>query len=71
MDEQDYRDWMNHPVTEAFLKLLEKRKQEIYRSWANEGYTSEYENAKALGMIYVVNSILDLDYESLVGGLSD
>ena len=53
------------------MELFDKRQDQITQSWMNEGYPSEYENAKALGMVYVINSILDLDYEGLVGGISD
>ncbi len=58
MTEADWKEWLNHPVTEEVYKLLAKRRVEIHHSWANEGYISEYENAKALGMVYVLNQIL-------------
>jgi hypothetical protein len=35
--------------------------------WANRQYTTEADNQFALGGIYAVNQILELDYEDIQG----
>jgi hypothetical protein len=35
--------------------------------WANRTFATEGENQFALGGVYSINQILDLDYEDIVG----
>ena len=67
MTAQEWQEWKVHPVTEDFLKHLKKAKQETMELWASRTFATEGENQFALGGVYSINQILDLDYEDIMG----
>ena len=67
MTEQEFKEWKLHHVTEEFFNHLKKAKVETQESWANRQFTTEADNQFALGGVYAVNQILDLDYEDIKG----
>lgn len=71
VDKQDFQQWTSSQVTQLFKAILDKRKSQIFNTWADEGYPTEYDNAKAIGMLYVITQIMELDYEGFVEALND
>jgi hypothetical protein len=67
MTQNEFQEWKVHPVTEEFLNHLKKAKQETMELWANRTFTTEGENQFALGGVYSINQILELDYEDIMG----
>jgi hypothetical protein len=67
MTQNEWQEWIQHPVTSEFFAHLKKAKQETMEGWANRQYTTEGDNQFALGGIYAVNQILELDYEDIKG----
>ena len=67
MNQAEYQDWRLHPVTVEFFSHLKKAKQETMESWANRQFTTEGDNQFALGGIYAINQIIDLDYADIAG----
>jgi hypothetical protein len=54
-------------VTEEFLAHLKKGKEEAKEIWASGGFKSELDSQFALGGIFAINQILDIQYEDIVG----
>lgn len=67
MTAQEYQEWKTQHVTNKFFEHLAKAKVETMESWANRQFTTEADNQFALGGVYAINQILDLDYEDLQG----
>ena len=67
MTEQEFEEWKANYVTEEFFNHLKKAKVETQESWANRQFTTEADNQFALGGVYAINQILDLDYEDITG----
>ena len=68
VDKQAWMEWVSHPVTNKFFKHLEKAREETKELWASGSFKNELDNQFALGGIYSINQILDLEYEDIVGG---
>jgi hypothetical protein len=67
MNQAEYQDWKLHPITVEFFAHLKKAKQETMEGWANRQFTSDADNQFALGGIYAINQIIDLDYADIAG----
>ena len=67
MTDSEFKEWKTLPATEAFFKHLVKAKLETQESWANRQFTTEADNQFALGGVYAINQILELDYEDITG----
>ena len=67
MTESEFKEWKANPTTEEFFNHLKKAKQETMELWANRTFATEGENQFALGGVYSINQILDLDYEDIMG----
>jgi hypothetical protein len=73
----EFEEWLLHPVTQDFKKLLKYKREDIKERWANGNFTAESAdgtkqlNAEALGWVWMLEQVLALDYEGLVQELSD
>ena len=67
MNQAEYQDWKLHPITVEFFAHLKKAKQETMESWANRQFTTDGDNQFALGGIYAIIQIFDLDYAVIAG----
>ena len=67
MTEQEFKEWKVHHVTVDFFNHLKKSIVESQEAWSNRQFQTESENQFALGGVYAVNQILDLDYEDITG----
>ena len=50
-----------------FFQHLKKAKEETKELWANQSFKSEGDNQFALGGVYAINQILELEYEDIFG----
>ena len=75
--EQDYLDWLGHPVTQAVRQLCRLRQEELKERWASGEFTDLSQfgtailNAKAIGNYEAYEKVRKLDYEELRGELDD
>jgi hypothetical protein len=67
MTQQEWQEWMNHPVTQEFRSHLKRAKLEAQECWANRQFQTEGDNQFALGGVYAINQILELEYEDIQG----
>ena len=67
MTEQEFKEWKTYHVTEEFLAHIKKAKTEAQEAWSNRQFTTEADNQFALGGVYAINQILELDYEDITG----
>ena len=52
-------------MTEAILAHIKKARTEAQDAWANRQFTTEADNQFALGGVYAINQILELEYADL------
>jgi hypothetical protein len=67
MTDKEFQEWKLHPVSEEFFAHIKKAKLEAQEAWANRQFTTEADNQFALGGVYAINQILELDYEDIMG----
>jgi hypothetical protein len=67
MTEQEFKEWKTYHVTEEVFAHIRKAKSEAQEAWANRQFTTEADNQFALGGVYAINQILELDYEDIAG----
>lgn len=66
--EEEFVEWLQHPATKAFKKALFKDREVIKENLVQ----GVYENPEqARGMAKAIQSILILDYESLMVSLTE
>lgn len=73
---EEFADWLAHPVTEAVLELLKRRREERRDQWES-GQVLELaqdaqmlRNAAAIGECTAYRYLCDLTFEQLQGELS-
>ena len=75
--EEEWRDWQDHPATKAFLECFRRRKEFLKEQWAEGQYTDQQHfatailNARAIGKCEVCDQVVALDYEEMLGELTD
>ena len=67
MTEAEWKEWLSHPITEKFRTHLKLAKLEAQEAWSNRQFTNESENQFALGGVFAINQILELDYSDVLG----
>jgi hypothetical protein len=67
VDNRSFEEWKTHPVTVEFFQHLKRAKEETKELWANQSFKDEGDNQFALGGVYAINQILELEYEDIVG----
>lgn len=71
LEEQDFIDWLDHPVTQKFMTFLAQRKEDLKEQWASgafthvERYATAIANAKAIGRCEELSRILELEHTDL------
>lgn len=66
--QEEYNNWLLDPVTKLFFKTLHKDREELKELWASGGVENEEE---VKGRCAAVASILNMDFEDLVGERND
>ena len=75
--QEQWEAWLSQPLTQDFLRWVEKRKQELMVHWSNglylgEGHTETIiRNAGAAGECQMASRILNLDYDTFVGDMTN
>ena len=54
-------------MTQEFLAHIRKARAEAQEAWANRQFTTDSDNQFALGGVYAINQILELDYADIAG----
>ena len=75
--EQEFKEWLEHPVTKALRQMAEANREAFKETWATggftatEGYVKAVEEARVLGMIQVLDSLIKIEYEDILGDIFD
>lgn len=75
MNEEFFSDWLLHPVTKAFHRHLQERREGILDLWSRGGFQgdTEFKNAclQAAGVreCQVLSDLLSLTVQDLVDGM--
>tara|TARA_R110000868_G_scaffold2620_7_gene18731 strand:- start:2285 stop:2542 length:258 start_codon:yes stop_codon:yes gene_type:complete len=76
-EEHEFRGWLDDPVTKAVFELLRKgiagRKEQWTRGDFEDvsQFATAIKGSRAIGNCEALQSILDLEYEQLIGEMSD
>jgi hypothetical protein len=72
-----FADWLQHPVTEAVKKVLERKRRELKDAWESDeiqALTSQdwlLRNAANIGESRAYKRLGEMDFEALKGELED
>ena len=67
--QEEFQDWLTHPVTQAFRRLLEEGAKGLMEQWAEGALQSADPNEtqsaslQALGQLKIYRQLKELDYE--------
>lgn len=77
IDEKDFADWLQHPVTKVVREVLQKKREELRQQWEGGSFT-DYKlettalvNVGNLGTCKGYAFVAELDYEQLTTELDD
>jgi len=75
--EQEFNEWLGHPVTKELKRVLEAKREELRQNWEGGSFTDWDSEAMALvnvGNIGVCKGyayVQELDYEQYITELED
>ena len=75
--EEEYRDWLSHPVTQEFRELLRNWREDLKAQWEQGNFVgtswevTALANAEALGQVNMLKKLLELDAQQLEEGLKN
>lgn len=73
--EQQFQEWVAHPVSQALRRLLDLEIEELKMMWAESQFLSAdhfqmaVENARAIARCETMRRIRNMTYEEMVGVL--
>lgn len=73
----DLAEWRNHPVTKAFMHMIRLQHADIHTGWeqgdfTHEGLEGTFQKTESMRQrALVLSELLEFDYETLKGELSD
>ena len=73
--QEAYLEWKTHPVTQAFLSYLRQKREASKEAWANAQYVDShdkadiYMNAGAIAACSIIQDILDLEADQILGDI--
>ena len=68
---EEFRGWLDHPVTEVLHQWLSAQRQRLMEDWANGNFTGTFttemavKNAGATGACSAYQQVLDLTFEDI------
>lgn len=77
LEEETWKAWLDHPVTQVLREYLRKEKHSLQERWSAGEFTDMSHfgtailNAKAVGQCEVIENLLDFDYEKLLTEIDD
>lgn len=75
--ESEFDEWRGHPVTQALMELLEKKRNEMRHAWEGGSFTDYDDRAMALTNVGNIGTckgyafVQELDYETYLGEIND
>lgn len=75
--EEDWNEWMQHPVTKLLRAWAAERQQALKDLWATGGFSASFEmemlvkNAAATGACSAYAEVQELDFTDIIGVMSD
>ena len=75
--EEQFLEWLSHPVTQAHQEVLQKWRESLKEQWAAGNFQaasrdeSLLANVGALGQVTLLQDLIELDYDKLFEVLSD
>ena len=75
--EEEWSQWQEHPATQALLGVLALWKESVKEQWAAGVFTDMSQfgtailNAKAIGAVQMIDQIINIEYDRVIGELSD
>ena len=73
----EFHSWLDDPVTKAVFELLRKGVELRKEQWASgtfedaSQFATAIKGSRAIGNCEALQSVLELEYEQLIGELSD
>jgi hypothetical protein len=77
VSEDDWADWLLHPITKVFREYMRKSRLDLMEQWAQGCFTNQEHfatavaNAAAIGQADLFKRLLDLDHTTVNEGMSD
>jgi hypothetical protein len=77
LTEQEWQDWQAHPGTRVLRHVLLSWKEQVKEQWAAGSFTDMSQfgtailNAKAIGAVQLIDQIMGLEYDRIVGEVAD
>lgn len=71
MTEDDFKEWLLHPVTVEFRKAMVNRREELKEDLSEGVFTTEtvdgtaQQTAKAIGQIQILKDLLETTYQGV------
>lgn len=77
INERDFTEWLQHPVTAALKEALERKREDLRQDWEGGSFTDYTKEGTALVNVGNIGTcrglawVQELDYETLIGVLAD
>lgn len=77
ISEQEFNDWLQHPVTKAVKELLEAKREELRQQWEGGAFTDWDASTMALTNVGNIGTcrgyafVMDLNYEQYSSEIDD
>ena len=77
IDERDFNDWLQHPITKVVREVLQKKREELRQAWEGGSFTdyavetTALVNVGNLGTCKGYAFVAELDFEQLTTELED
>ena len=75
--ESEFKEWLTHPVTQAVMDVLEKKRETMRRQWEGGSYTDWDPRSMALVNVGNIGTckgyafVQELDYETYLSEIED
>lgn len=76
-DENEFLDWLSHPVTRQYQAFLKKWQESLKDQWGGGAFQGTSPmvtfsaNAQALGQFAILGQLQEVDYEKFFGVMKD
>jgi len=77
LTEEEFNAWKSHPVTQAVMEILSRKREELRQAWEGGSFTDYDKGAMALVNVGNIGTckgyafVQSLDYEQYLGELDD
>ena len=73
LSQEEFQEWLSHPVTSWFRKWAEMERLELMELWAGGNFSAAFDiemavkNAGATGACSIYKYVMDMDYDQICG----